>query len=70
MFQGKVKAALQLLSSSSRGDILPLNASVGDSTVLNELKTKHPTSSIHYSSILLLINPLFPQSETCHEVIF
>ena len=68
MFQGKVKAALRLLSSNSRGDFLPLDAAVGNNTVLDELKKKHPTSSpINYDS---LINPEFPPSETCHQVIF
>ena len=67
MFQGKVKAALWLLSSNLRGDFL-LSAAVGNSTVLDELKKKHPTSSpINYDS---LINPEFPPSETCHQVIF
>jgi len=61
MFQGKVKAALWLLSSNSRGDFLPLHAAVGNNTVLDELKKKHPTSSlINYAS---LINPEFPPSD-------
>jgi len=68
MFQGKVKATLWLLSSNSSGDFLPLSAAVGNSTVLDEFKKKHPTSSpINYDS---LINPEFPPSETCHQVIF
>ena len=68
MFQGKVKAALRLLSSNSRGNFLPLDVAVGDSTVLDGLKKKHPaSSSINYDS---LINPRFPPSETCHQVIF
>jgi len=67
-FQGNVKAALRLLSSNSRGDFLPLSVAVGNNTVLDELKKKHPTSSpINYGS---LINPEFPSSETCHQVIF
>ena len=58
MFQGKVKVVLRLLSSNSRGNFLPFNAPVGDSTVLDELKTKHPTSSpINYDA---LISPKFP----------
>ena len=68
MFQGKVKAALRLLSSNSWGNFLLLSAKVGDSTVLDELKKKHPCSSpINYDA---LIDPKLPSSETCHEVIF
>ena len=41
---------------------------MGDSTVLDELKKKHPASSpINYDSFM---NPWFPPSETCHQVIF
>ena len=68
MFQGKVKAALRLLSSNPRGNFLPLNATVGNGTVLDKLKRKHPAPyPINYDS---LVNPQFPHSETCHEVIF
>ena len=50
------------------GDFLPLSAAVGNNTVLDEFKKKHPTlSPINYDS---LINPKFPPSETCHQVIF
>jgi len=41
MFQGKVKAALRCLSNQSRGSFLPVAASVGDSTVLEELTPVH-----------------------------
>ena len=41
MFQ----ATLWLLSSNSRGDFLPLDAAVGNNTVLDELKKKHSNSS-------------------------
>ena len=65
MFQGKVKVALQLLSSNSRGNFLLLSAKVGDSTVLDELKKEHPSSSpINYNA---LIDPKLPSSETYHE---
>ena len=41
---------------------------MGDSTVLDELKKKHPSSfPINYDA---LIGPKLPSSETCHEVIF
>jgi len=42
MFQGKVKAALRCLSNQSRGSFLPVAASVGNCTVLEELIKKHP----------------------------
>ena len=42
MFQGKVKAALRFLSDQYCGSFLPISASVGDSTVLEELVKKHP----------------------------
>ena len=44
------------------GNFLPLNALVGDGTVL---KGNHPP--INYDS---LVNPQFPHSKACHEVIF
>ena len=68
LFQGKVKAALRVLSSDCRGNFLPLDASLGDSTVLQELKKKHPPSSpVHYDS---LIDPRLPDSDVCLDVIF
>ena len=68
MFQGKVKAALRFLSDQCHGSFLPISASVGNSTVLEELVKKHPcplpatpaswivTDATNYSS--------------CHPVIF
>ena len=53
MFQGRVKAAICLLSSDCRGNFLPLNASLGDSTVFQELKKKPPSSSPAYYECLI-----------------
>ncbi len=43
MFQGKTNAALQLLSNKGKGNLLQLNDVVGDSTVKEILKSKHPS---------------------------
>jgi len=45
MFQGKVKAALGFLSDQSHGSTLPIPAdlaSIGDSSVLEDIVNKHP----------------------------
>jgi len=62
MFQGKVKAALRLLSFNSSGDFLPFNAAGGNNTVLDKLKKKHPPNQLCFFE--------FPPSDTCHQVIF
>ncbi len=43
MFQGKTNAALQPLSNKGKGSLLQLNDVVGDSTVKEILKSKHPS---------------------------
>jgi len=68
LFQNKVKAALELLSSDCRGNLLLLDVSLGDSTILQELKKKHPPSlAVHYDS---LIEPQLSNSDVCLDVIF
>jgi len=68
LFQRKVKAALQLLYSDCRGNFIPLDVSLGDSTVLQELRKKHPSSlPIHYDT---LIDPQLPKSDACLDVFF
>ena len=70
MFQGKVKAALQLLrnESDSKGGMLPLNSKLPTGlTVREELICKHPIGQpIHPSAVLS-----FPTSKLpSHPVIF
>ena len=70
MFQGKVKAALQLLlnESDSKGGMLPLNSKLPTGlTVREELISKHPIGQpIHPSAILSFPTPKLPS----HPVIF
>ena len=69
MFQGKVKAALQLLrnESDSKGGMLPLNSKLPTGLVCEELISKHPIGQpIHPSAVLSFPTPKLPS----HPVIF
>ena len=70
MFQGKVKAALQLLhnESDSKSGMLPLNSKLPTGlTVSEELISKHPIGQpIHPSAVLSFPTPELPS----HPVIF
>ena len=69
MFQGKVKDALRLLSTKEKGSPLNIYSAVSssnpDHTVLDELRTKHPTSQPAVPEALLCS----PQPAS-HPVIF
>ena len=64
MFQGKVKAALQLLrnESDSKGSMLPLNSRLPTGlTVREKLISKHPIGQpIHPSTVLSFPTPKLP----------
>ena len=70
MFQGKVRAARQLLhhESDSKGGMLPLNSKLPSGiTVREKLISKHPIGQpIHSSAVLSLPTPKLPS----HPVIF
>ena len=73
MIQGKVKAALRLLSTQSRGEVLDPdailpggdNAEASPKTVLDVLREKHPPASPIHPDALLDFEP-----EPSHPVIF
>ena len=68
MFQGKVKAVLRFLSDQSRGSFLPISASIGDSTVLEELIKKHPCPLSATPASLIVTDAT--NYSSCHPVIF
>jgi len=68
MFQGKVKAALRLLTDNSRGPFLPLSAPVGDSIVLDEFAKKHPAPSSVVPEALVVLDA--PLTDCSHPVVF
>ena len=68
MFQGKVRAALRFLTDVACGSFLPLSATVGESTMLDELIKK-------YSAPMLatpggIVAPDTPLPVSSHPVIF
>ncbi len=74
MFEGKTKAALQLLTNRSKGGVLHLDSTIPSSsgestTVLEELKSKHPTSyPVTAEAIQLIVGNEAPSN--VHPVVF
>ncbi len=74
MFEGKTKAALQLLTNRSKGGVLHLDSTIPSSsgestTVLEELKSKHSTS---HSATAEAIQPIVGNEapSNVHPVVF
>ena len=72
MFEGKTKAALQLLYNRGKGGVLHLDDTVpsnngGSTTVLEALKSKHPTSQPASTNA---IHPAEDESTDIHPVVF
>ena len=67
MFQGKVRAALRLLSHTTHPGVLSLNQEINGKQVREILKDKHPPAQSAHSHTLL---PESAQSQKYHPILF